>query len=656
MIRSCKKRLAGVSLIIITSLSLLFAAKTHANVQNVTEHELYAAYLTTVLDFVRWPNEAEKENLQVGIVDSSEVMLQLSTVNIENVRNMPIVVRDVVRTSQINQLDVVVVGERAQGTLSQVESLARNNNILVITLNGNIRSSTMINLSSNENTELTFQVNSQRIEQAGLITSDGIFEISGDELELVVALWRQQSQGRSLSAQINDYESQLAQTTAQNRQLRERITMLEEALTERDNALRAQAGTIEDREQAIADQRATLNRLLLELDDQRNRILMREEQLAMIQQQLQASQDLLAAQQQELDMKEALLNERQQESDVLSERITSNRNVLAAQQQQLRDQREEIEAQLQLIESREATISRQQDYLLYIGIGLLIALFFAVLSIVLYANKRKTANELMHALHELNDAQDKLVESEKMAALGNLVAGVAHEVNTPLGVALTATSMLNDRRERLIETIEAGQLTKEQLDSFLGKANESLTLTEKNLARVARLISNFKQVAVDQMVSERREIDLREYLEEIMSTLSIELRRASVDYRILVEHKITMVTIPGAMAQIITNLTTNSIRHAFEGRSGTITLSAEKVAGDQIKLVYADNGNGMNAEVLEKVFEPFFTTKRNEGGTGLGMPIVYNLVRQKLHGDIKVESELTQGTRFVIIMPRVSPI
>ncbi|RTE87612.1 MULTISPECIES: YfiR/HmsC family protein [Gammaproteobacteria] len=653
MIKSCKKLLASLLLTL-----LLFSSLGNAQqaIEDVSESELYASYFSTVVKFIAWPDENQKDTLQLGIIEAPEVLEELNRVQLEPVRGLPLRLREVLRTTQLNDIDALLVGPRAQGQLSQIESLARSRNILVITIQGDIRGNTMINLASNENLELSYQVNSQLIEQAGLRIQNGLFDITGDELELLVELRRQKSQEQTLTEQVEAYELEIENMQERERQLNERIEMLEQAIRERDDILSAQAGTLEEREIAVANLRDRLTQYLTELDEQRERILVREEQLATIQQQLRQSQQRLDEQEQELIEKEQLLQERQDESAVLSERIASNRDILADQEQRLLAQNAEIEEQLQLIENREQTISRQQDFLLYIGIGLLFAFVFAVLSIVMYVNKRKTADELMKTLNELSAAQDKLVESEKMAALGNLVAGVAHEVNTPLGVALTATTMLNDRRERLIETISTQQLTREQLDAFLSKAEESLSLTEKNLSRVARLISNFKQVAVDQMVSERREIDLREYLEEIMSTLSIELRRAQIKYEILVDSKITMTTIPGAMAQIITNLTTNSIRHGFEGSTGTITLAAEPAPGDNIKITFKDNGSGMEPQVVQQVFEPFFTTKRNEGGTGLGMPIVYNLVRQKLNGDIKVESKPDEGTTFTLILPRVSPV
>ncbi len=652
MVRCCKQLVTALLLIFF---SCFINQNAYAiDVADISDDELRATYLTSVLRYVTWPQESQRQQLVIGVMDADSVYRVLVATPLPRVRQLNVKVRSIQRLTQITDVDVLYVGPRSLSQLSAIATVARNNHILVITEGASGREELMINLVSSRQNRLAFQVNNDRIAEAGMVPSNDLLLLRGMELEMAVAYSRKQQELQAVVKHLKEVEAELASNEQRQSQLQERITMLEYAIEERDSVLQAQAGSLEDKQQVMDFQQSTLNRLLRELDEQRMRLFSREEQLAIIQQSLQASQNALEAQQRELVTKEQLLQEKQQESDILAQRIALNRNTLATQQQVLRDQREAIAEQVALLENREQTINRQRNILLYVGIGLLMALFFALLSILLYYNKRKTAAQLMLTLEELKDAQDKLVESEKMAALGNLVAGVAHEVNTPLGVALTATTMLNDRREILIGSITAGTLTKEQLDNFLAKAAESLQLTERNLARVARLISNFKQVAVDQMVTERREINLLDYLEEVMSTLSIELRRVGINYQIESEKNITMLTTPGAMAQIITNLTTNAIRHAFDGQEGTIKISAKKIPGDNIHLMFCDDGIGMDEQTLAKLFDPFFTTKRNAGGTGLGMSIVYNLVRQKLHGDISVTSNIDKGTCFTLTMPRIT--
>lgn len=624
-----------------------------AQTAEATESDaLRAAYLASVVRYVTWPDEENKNSLIIGVLGSEGVYVALNQVPIEQVRGMDVYPRLLTRPSQVPDVDVVYVAPSASGQLTNVFNQVRRNPVLVVSEHSPVHPDMMINLIARSENQLAFQVNNERINNQGLRSSGDLLMLRGSELQMLVDQRERQLAVMGLEGELEDMRDQLNATRRENNQLHARVQVLEQTIRERDQALRAQQGTLDDKQQVMESQQEALNELLRELDQQRDLILAREEQLQEIQDTLQESESALEEQRRELDEKERQLADKQREGDILADRIATNRDVLAAQQQQLRDQREALQEQASLLESRERTIDRQRTYLLWIGAGFFVALIFGITTIAFYLNKKKTANQLMETLDELHQAQDKLVESEKMAALGNLVAGVAHEVNTPLGVALTATSMMNDKTRIIQQAMDNESLKKSELEQYLQQGGESLELTEKNLKRVARLIQNFKQVAVDQMVSERREIDLSEYLEEVMSTLSIELRKSQVEALLDVEDEISMTTIPGAMAQILTNLVTNSIRHAFDEDGGEIRISAYKAEGNRVIIKFSDNGKGMNAETLQRMFDPFFTTKRNQGGTGLGMPIVYNLVRQKLHGDIEVESTPDKGTTFTLNLPR----
>ena len=176
-------------------------------------------------------------------------------------------------------------------------------------------------------------------------------------------------------------------------------------------------------------------------------------------------------------------------------------------------------------------------------------------------------------------------------------------------------------------------------------------LNTSSLNRVIELLNNFKQVAADQVVGEVRTINLASYINEIMQTLSAELKRFHVTYQYSGEQEVEITTIPGALAQVLTNLVTNSLKHGFENKQqGNITIDVNK-AGDMIEINYADDGLGMSQEVLQNIFEPFFTTKRNSGGTGLGMNIVHNIIRQKLQGNISIDSKPNAGAKFILLLP-----
>lgn len=629
----------------------------YSSADDVSMTELRAAYLVSILRYVTWPNEERRDTLVIGVLGESNLVDVLSDIPLIPVRGLQIQVQALTRSSQVPQVDLLYVAANSATSSDQVFNLARRNNVLVVTEDKVIRDNMMINLITDRDNQFAYQVNEARIQSAGLRPSGDLLMLRGSELDMVVTHHQAMKDLQALRQVNDDLNLQNQELLRHVEQLNERIESLEVAVNERDDVLRAQQGTLEDKQQVMESQQATLNELLRELEQQRQLLYSREQELDEIQQALSESETALEEKEEQLVRKEAQLSRKEREGDALSQRISNNRDILAAQQQQLRDQRAALTEQTNLLESRERTIDRQREYLIYILIALAAALLSGLLSLTLYVKKRRTASQLMDTLNELHTAQDKLVESEKMAALGNLVAGVAHEVNTPLGVALTATSMLNDRRDMLLADVRDNKLTREQLERFLQQAQESLTLTEKNLSRVARLISNFKQVAVDQMVTERRTIDVGNYIEEIMSALSIELKRAHIGVQIDVDGDIEMDTIPGAMAQIMTNLVTNSIRHGYASETesdqrGTITITASRSDGDRVRITFCDDGMGMDDPTLQKIFEPFFTTKRNQGGTGLGMPIVYNLVRQQLKGDISVRSTPGAGTCFELILPR----
>lgn len=632
---------------------LLFVVPFHAQSrENFTPEELRAAYLTSVTQYVTWPNESARNTLVIGVLGTSEVYEELARAPLSEVRGMRLEVRSLSRASQLTGIDLVYVAPNASNQLNAVFNTARIRPLLVITEHNQVREDMMINLIAPSPSRLAFQVNPDRINESGLRASNDLLVLRGSELESAVQLRRAQIALAETQRERNALSAELENLRQQNNQLLNRIDILEQTVRERDSVLRAQQGTLEDKQQVMESQQSALQELLAELDEQRQLLLERETQLQEIQRTLSQSERALLEQQQQLRQKEFQLRQKQVESDELAERIATNRTVLAAQQQQLRDQRAALVEQQELLESRERTIDRQRVYLWTIGVVFLFVLVFLLTTVILFFRSRRQADQLRQTLEELHEAQDKLVESEKMAALGNLVAGVAHEVNTPLGVAITATSMVHDRLHVLDENLEQGKLSRESLKGFIERASESLSLTQKNLTRVGALITNFKQIAVDQMVAEQREIDLKVYLEEVMSTLSIELRRAGIEYDIAIPDEIKMTTIPGAMAQIITNLVTNAIRHAFTEPGGHLKLQAESIAGHQVRLTFTDNGAGMEADILNRIFDPFFTTKRNAGGTGLGMPIVYNLVRQKLKGDISVTSTPGKGTTFTLLLPK----
>ena len=259
--------------------------------------------------------------------------------------------------------------------------------------------------------------------------------------------------------------------------------------------------------------------------------------------------------------------------------------------------------------------------------------------------------ELSETLAQLEATQKQLIESEKMAALGNLVAGVAHEINTPVGNSVTAASTLAQETTSFNTAVTAGQLKRSALNNYLDLATEASEIILSNLQRAGELIQSFKQVAVDRTSLEKRTFALKPYLSEILITLEPQLKKTPHKVTVTGDEDIAIQSYPGALAQIITNLITNSIAHAYPNNEpGQIQLDVRQQP-QKIVIQYQDDGCGIPENHLNSIFEPFFTTNREGGGSGLGLHIVYNLVAQKLQGTIEVTSQPNLGTTFAIALP-----
>jgi two-component system, NtrC family, sensor kinase len=264
---------------------------------------------------------------------------------------------------------------------------------------------------------------------------------------------------------------------------------------------------------------------------------------------------------------------------------------------------------------------------------------------------KKKSIDLEQAIDELKTMQDKLVESEKMSALGTLVAGVAHEINTPVGTSITLASTLADETTLLMATLVQGQLKRSEFQAYLEIAAESTSLLLANLNRAGELVQSFKQVAVDQASLDRRTFRIKPYLEEVAISLSPHVRKTHHTLIVTGDELLEIDSCPGVIAQIATNLVTNSLNYAFKPEEhGRLHFEVTR-EGDRLLMTYRDNGCGIPAENLSKIFNPFFTTGRHQGGTGLGLHIVYNLVTQTLRGQIDVRSAIDEGTYFQILLP-----
>ena len=257
---------------------------------------------------------------------------------------------------------------------------------------------------------------------------------------------------------------------------------------------------------------------------------------------------------------------------------------------------------------------------------------------------------ILRDISDIRNAQEQLIQSEKMAALGGLVAGVAHEINTPVGISITAASSLAEETNQMATQFEQNKITRASFKDYLDTINQSTRLIQTNMEKAASMIQSFKQVSVDQSTEQHRKFKLREYLEDVIRSLYPKLKEKDIKINLEIDDNLELDSFPGAFSQIITNLVLNSLTHGFKEKDeGKIEIKA-RLEKDKLDLEYSDNGKGILAENLSKIFEPFFTTSKKTG-TGLGLHIVYNLVTHKLNGSINCESEPGKGAKFNIEVP-----
>ena len=259
--------------------------------------------------------------------------------------------------------------------------------------------------------------------------------------------------------------------------------------------------------------------------------------------------------------------------------------------------------------------------------------------------------ELKENIKNLQIAQKQLVQSEKMASLGNLVAGVAHEINTPVGISLTGITHFQHITNELKKLYEKDNLSQEEFEEYINTSYEISNSIYVSLVKAAELIKSFKQVAVDQSNEQLRKFNLKEYIEEILLSLHNKIKKTNHKIEIECDEKLYIKSYPGAISQILTNFIMNSLIHGFKDKNdGHIKISAKKI-DNNLQIIYTDDGKGIPKENLEKIFDPFFTTNRENGGSGLGLNIVYNLVENRLHGKIEAKSIVGDGVTFILTFP-----
>ncbi|MFC3094398.1 YfiR/HmsC family protein [Alteromonas sediminis] len=588
--------------------------------------EVKGALLVQIMRQLRWPAEGEYQAFRIAIWKDTTLHQDWQSLNQLSVRGLPLQVSLVNSVEELDVVHLVYLPQQFNNDLAQIALSTRGKGVLTVGENSEALHNIMINLvlepSTAEGARLTFQINRPNIAYEGIEVMPELVLFGGSEIDIAELYFRTEQAISQLREDNQASFRQLQQQKQASLELQGQINQLNNALSARQGDLAAKEKSL----QQLAEREESARQ---QFEQARQQAVLKEQQIAQVEQELQAYQNNVTSQRQILDS--------------LETEIATTRQALMAQQEALSRSQKEVQSQSQLID-------QQRDIILWVLAVAVVFVLAAFLIGYLFVKNKRVNRKLHIAVENLTEAREQLVESEKLASLGQLVAGVAHEINTPIGIALTAVSTMGYDVKEFKEKLSEGRLKKSEADTFAQKMEQIDGLVQGNLERCARLIENFKLISADQVVAQNRRIALRDYCEKVMTTLSIILKQNNVSW--LVEGDNPEIDLdPGLLSQIITNLTTNAVNHAFNDEAEKqVTLTITQLT-DKTEFAFRDNGSGMGEEVKQKLFEPFFTTKRGAGGLGLGLNIVYNLVASKLNGSIVVESEVGKGTVFTIQLP-----
>lgn len=592
--------------------------------------EVKTALVGHIINNIEWPQPAD--NINILVYQNEAVYNQLKILEKVKLKNKPVVLTLINTLNPLTKGQVVYIPQQQSPSLSDITLSYRGSNALIITENSPTLHNVMINIVEDkqaDSSSFKFQINRPNLTFETLETLPDLVLYGGSELD-VAELYRQtESAIKAMREQNSSTLNQLRQSQAELVQKEQALALLETESRKRSIALIEQEQTIKAKEELYQELSKKVAQVNQNYDESIALIQQKEKELGL------ARADY-AMQQSEIQLQLQVL-------DKLKVEVKENEALLKSQSSQLQQSKQEVQDQAKQIEKKDTIIG-------VVSGGIVIALIGGLSIALLLFRIKRINGKLNQAVFHLENTQSQLVKSEKMASLGQLVAGVAHELNTPLGISLTAVSTMGGDAQKLEELVANSSLRKSDLTDYIEKAKELDYLVRHNLERCHKLIQSFKQVSSDQIVAEIRPIYLQDYINEVMLTLSVLLQKHQVKWRINGDNPLIEVD-PGILSQILNNLTTNAITHAFDGVKDKQIVIHIGQRGGTAEIVFRDNGKGMSEEVRANIFEPFFTTKRGQGGIGLGMNIVFNLVTAKLSGDIVIESEVGCGSQFIISLP-----
>jgi len=629
-------KLILIKIIFATSF-LLFASPASSAQQDVSD-KVKAAYIFNFIKYIEWPNEKEITNFTIGYYGNEKSYYgALHEIQDLKVRHFNINVVNISSIAQIESVQIVVLDKEKSKNIKLFLKSFNKQTTLIVSDNAPEKRHTMINFIKTDGNKVKFELNRYQMLNAKLKVSPEILVLGGTEIDIANVL-------KEMSVTITKSLNEIEQQSDRLKQLKDNITAREKQLTLQQSKLSSQQEKIKLQNNKLTTQESRLKQNKIDTQSLQDNFNQVKQELDISRIQLTTNKNNLQSLKKDIQGRERAISQ-------LENQISERKKLLKNLEVQQAVQKQELAQQSSVI---------QAQYIVLIITGV-VSLAILVIVVILY-NSKKTQHKinaklqenvaaLAEANHQLSNAKDQLVESEKMAALGSLVAGVAHEINTPIGVSVTATTHLADQIDAFEKEYNAGQLKKSSLEELLIDAKDLSGILTRNLRRASELINNFKQVAVDQSSEDRREFELLSYIEELSQSLRPQLKQKKHNININSNSKIELNNFPGVIAQIITNLIMNSVNHGFINKTHGEIFIKLALENNEVIIDYQDNGIGLSEQQREKVFEPFYTTARSTGGSGLGMSISYNLIASKLNGTISC-LKATEGAHFRITFPQ----
>jgi len=612
-----------------------------------------AVIIHKVIQLTTWPNEHKLSSFEIGVYGGSSSYISNLNKNYRNrnIRGKSLHVSAFNPFRDTKKISVLFVKDRKSHKIADISQVLKGKNILVISDLSKDKRHVMVNLTRPSKQEIGFEINRSNIILEGLKISKDVILAGGSELDV---------------AKI--YKETATDLTKTKKILTDRETKLEE----QSKLLQEQNNELSKQSKEINDKSSKLVKLEVELNKQLNTIKESSNILKGIENKLKTSKKSLGKQESEnttltekireniriLEEQKIILKLKDTELEIKDAELEGKDAELEVKYSELEGKEAELNIIGKTVSQQEVTIATQKELILAISFAVLLISLLGLISYRGYVEKKRTAlvieeknTALEKAIVDLNLAQEHLIESEKMASLGGMVSGIAHEVNTPAGIVLTADSSLLEKTLETKKLFNNGSLTQKQFSDYLDHTIDCTELSLSNIRRIASIVQTFKQVAVDHSSNEQRRFSLSEYVEDVVNSLRPMLKQKNHQIHISCPKNIMLFSYPGAFAQIFSILISNSLDHGFKGiEKGEINLNfSEK--DDNLLFSYEDNGIGASDEVINRIFDPFYTTKRGEGNSGLGTHILYNLVTQLLKGKVKCKPGKVRGLNFELIIP-----